>query len=60
MIAAGTPQVLLPIDYLKANQKASIVELNGDESQVHRLAELGLRIGAVVHGSAWLSLFAGH
>ncbi|MEZ6135057.1 MAG: FeoA domain-containing protein [Pirellulaceae bacterium] len=48
MIAPGTPETLLPIDLLKVNEEASIVELLGDEKQVHRLSELGLRIGAAI------------
>lgn len=48
MIAPGIPETLLPIDLLKANEEASIVELLGDESQIHQLAEVGLRIGASI------------
>lgn len=48
MIAPGFPEVLLPLDHLRANEEASVVELHGDESQIHRLAEMGLRIGAAV------------
>ncbi len=48
MIAPGTLSNLLPIDLLHVNEQAKIVELQGDESQIHRLAEMGLRIGASI------------
>ena len=48
MIAPGIPETLLPIDLLQANEEASIVELLGDAKQIHRLAEMGLRIGAAI------------
>jgi ferrous iron transport protein A len=38
----------LPLELLKSNEEASIVELCGNEPQVHRLAEMGLRVGATV------------
>ena len=46
MIARGTAEEILPLDLLQAGEEASIVELIGNESQVHRLAEMGLRVGA--------------
>ncbi len=46
MIAPGIQEDVLPLELLKANEEASIVELIGDEAQVHRLAEMGLRVGA--------------
>jgi len=42
------PKMLLPLDLLQANEEASIVEVHGDESQIHRLAEMGLRVGAAI------------
>lgn len=46
MIARGIQEEVLPLELLQANEEASIVELVGDESQIHRLAEMGLRVGA--------------
>ncbi len=46
MIAPGIQEEVLPLELLKANEEASIVELIGDESLIHRLAEMGFRIGA--------------
>lgn len=46
MIARGFQEVVLPLDLLQANEEASVVELIGDEAQIHRLAEMGLRVGA--------------
>ena len=48
MIAPGIQEAVLPLELLRANEVASIVELIGDESQIHRLAEMGLRIGASI------------
>ena len=48
MIAHGTSAFTLPLDALKANEQALIVELHGDDSQIHRLAEMGLRIGVAI------------
>jgi ferrous iron transport protein A len=39
---------LVPLDLMKAGECASIVELVGDASQVHRLQEMGLRAGATI------------
>ncbi len=55
MIAPGIQEDVLPLELLHANEEASIVELIGNESQVHRLAEMGLRVGAnirMVHPGA--------
>ena len=48
MIAPGIPEILLPINLLQANEEASIVDLQGDEAQIHRLSEMGFRIGAMI------------
>lgn len=48
MIAVGSVETVLPLDLLKSDEEASIVELNGDVKLVHRLAEMGLRVGALV------------
>ncbi len=48
MVAPTSCDSLLPLDLMKAGECASIVELSGDSSQVHRLQEMGLRTGAVV------------
>ena len=48
MIAPGIAETLLPIDLLKANEEASVVELSGDAKQIHQLAEIGLRVGCSI------------
>lgn len=48
MIAPSCPQMVLPIEQLKADEQASIVEMTGQDREVHRLAEIGLRVGASV------------
>lgn len=48
MIAPGIQEAILPLEFLQANEEASVVELCGDECQIHRLAEMGLRIGASI------------
>ncbi|MCA9132267.1 MAG: ferrous iron transport protein A [Planctomycetales bacterium] len=48
MIAPGIQEAVLPLDLLRANEEASVVELIGESSQVHRLAEMGLRPGVSV------------
>lgn len=48
MIAPGIGEVLLPLNVLKASEEAHIAELHGDEQQIHRLAEMGLNVGAAV------------
>ncbi|MGN6135625.1 MAG: FeoA family protein [Aureliella sp.] len=48
MVAPTSCDSLVPLDLLKAGESASIVELSGDSSLVHRLQEMGLRTGAVV------------
>ncbi len=45
MIARGIAEEIVPLNLLQAGEEASIVELIGNESQVHRLAEMGLRVG---------------
>ena len=46
MIQPGHLETLLPIDCLRSNEEASVVELIGDSREIHRLAEVGLRVGA--------------
>lgn len=48
MIASRMNETLLPIDLLKSDEEAHIVELCGDAPLVHRLAEMGLRVGATI------------
>ena len=48
MVAPTSCESLLPLDLMKAGESASIVELHGDSSQVHRLQEMGLRAGAII------------
>ena len=48
MITSRMTETLLPLELLKSNEEASIVELYGNEPQVHRLAEMGLRVGAMI------------
>lgn len=48
MVASTSCDNLLPLDLMKAGECASIVELVGDSSQVHRLQEMGLRAGATI------------
>lgn len=48
MIAPEVSDDLLPLEMLHANEVGQVVELLGNEAQVHRLAEIGLRIGAQV------------
>ena len=48
MLAPEQYDAPLPLELLRANEEARIVELLGDASQVHRLAEMGLRVGADV------------
>jgi len=48
MVANTTCESVLPLDLMKAGESASIVELSGDSSQVHRLQEMGLRAGVVI------------
>ncbi|MCA9195492.1 MAG: ferrous iron transport protein A [Planctomycetales bacterium] len=42
---SGTP---LPLDLMQANETGEVVELCGNECQIHRLSEMGLRVGAEV------------
>ena len=48
MVAPTHCDSLVPLDLMKAGESASIVELTGDSSTVHRLQEMGLRTGAVI------------
>lgn len=48
MIAPGIAETVLPIDLLRANEQASVVELVGNDCEVHRLAEMGLRVGVSI------------
>ncbi|MCC6510048.1 MAG: ferrous iron transport protein A [Pirellulaceae bacterium] len=48
MVSATSCQSLVPLDLMKAGECASIVELHGDSSQIHRLQEMGLRAGAQI------------
>lgn len=48
MIAPGIAETVLPLESLRANEHGSIVELVGEQREVHRLAEMGLRVGALV------------
>jgi Fe2+ transport system protein FeoA len=48
MVAPTSCESLLPLDLMKAGESASIVELTGESSLVHRLQEMGLRSGAVI------------
>lgn len=45
MIAPGISDTILPIDFMRADEEACVVDLVGDENQIHRLAEMGLRVG---------------
>lgn len=45
---APVEQTLLPLDMLRAEETARLVEMDGDENQVRRLSEMGLRIGATI------------
>lgn len=48
MIGPTTSETILPIQSLKANERASVVELVGDHLEVQRLAEMGLRTGVAI------------
>ncbi|MCA9129279.1 MAG: ferrous iron transport protein A [Planctomycetales bacterium] len=48
MIAPGRCETIVPIELLRSNENASVVELSGDEQQIHRLSEMGLRVGTVI------------
>lgn len=45
---APVEQTLLPLEMLRAEESARLVEMDGDENQVRRLSEMGLRIGATI------------
>jgi ferrous iron transport protein A len=38
-----------PLELLSDGQEARIVEVSGDSVQVHRLAEIGIRSGSMLH-----------
>ena len=40
---------LVPLDFLQSGERAEIQDIDGDASDIHRLAELGIRKGATVH-----------
>ncbi|MFH5805859.1 ferrous iron transport protein A [Alienimonas sp. DA493] len=44
-LAEGT---LIPLDLLRTGEGGTVADILGDASAVHRLEELGLRIGAAV------------
>jgi ferrous iron transport protein A len=46
MIASAVSGSILPIEHLKVNENASVVDVVGDASEVHRLSEMGLHHGA--------------
>ena len=48
MIAPCSADTVLPIDQLRANEQAHVVDLVGEGNEVHRLAEMGLRIGCSI------------
>ena len=48
MIAPGIQEEVLPLDMLRAGEEANIVELTGNASQIHRLAEMGFCPGACI------------
>lgn len=41
-------QELLPLDLLTTGEEARIVDVTGDPSKIHQLAEIGLRQGCAV------------
>ncbi len=45
---AQAQETLLPLEMLRAKETARLVELEGDENQVRRLSEMGLRVGASI------------
>ena len=48
MVAPTHCENLVPLELMKAGESASIVELCGESSLVHRLQEMGLRSGAMI------------
>jgi len=39
---------VVPLEFLGPQERARVVEMDGDSSAVHRLQELGLRVGTIV------------
>lgn len=39
---------LVPLDFLQSGERAEIFDIDGDSSDIHRLAELGIRKGATI------------
>ncbi len=48
MIAPGLLESILPIDHLRSNEQASVIDVVGEDAEVHRLSEMGLRAGVQV------------
>ena len=55
---------LLPLETLSAGQKAEVCQLIGSTADVHRIEELGIRVGATVEmvhpGSPCIIRLSGH
>jgi len=39
---------VVPIELLRPQERARVVEMDGESTAVHRLQELGLRVGTIV------------
>ncbi|MEO1994161.1 MAG: FeoA domain-containing protein [Planctomycetaceae bacterium] len=39
---------VVPLEFLGPHERARVVEMDGESSAVHRLQELGLRVGTIV------------
>lgn len=48
MLAPANQRPAVPLDMLRSNEQAQVVELTGNQQQVHRLAEMGLRVGCMI------------
>lgn len=48
MISPVIQDALLPLQLLRTDETAQLIELSGDEKQVRRLSEMGLRVGATI------------
>lgn len=46
MIAHSLVGSILPIDQLRPQEQAQVVDVVGDDDEVHRLSEMGLRSGS--------------
>ena len=46
--AAPADGTLIPLDLLRTGERGTVAEIVGDAPAVHRLAELGLSVGAAV------------